>query len=99
MVKLRSLPSLVRAIDTSTTPLPPRQIDVVYDTPQYRAWRAQVVARADGQCEATEHGHRCTRAQPQYRMFADHIIELKDGGHPFDVSNGQCLCYRHHTLK
>jgi hypothetical protein len=32
-------------------------------------------------------------------MFADHIVELKDGGAAFDVANGQCLCGSHHTLK
>jgi hypothetical protein len=32
-------------------------------------------------------------------MFADHIVELNDGGAPFDVANGQCLCGAHHTAK
>jgi hypothetical protein len=32
-------------------------------------------------------------------MFADHRIEIKDGGHPFDLNNGQCLCSTHHELK
>jgi 5-methylcytosine-specific restriction protein A len=32
-------------------------------------------------------------------MYADHIIELRDGGHPFDPRNGQCLCAVHHEKK
>jgi signal transduction histidine kinase len=32
-------------------------------------------------------------------MYADHIIELRDGGQPFDLNNGQCLCASHHELK
>ena len=32
-------------------------------------------------------------------MFADHIVELLDGGDPLDVSNGMLLCGKHHTLK
>jgi len=32
-------------------------------------------------------------------MFADHIKELSDGGERFALSNGQCLCGSHHTLK
>ena len=45
------------------------------------------------------HGHRCSRAQPEHRMYADHIVEIKDGGSILDVTNGQCLCYSHHTIK
>jgi hypothetical protein len=32
-------------------------------------------------------------------MFADHIREIGDGGAPFDLANGQCLCGAHHTRK
>lgn len=32
-------------------------------------------------------------------MFADHIKEVRDGGAPYDLMNGQCLCGRHHTIK
>lgn len=39
------------------------------------------------------------RCAPVERLFADHIVELKDGGAPFDVANGQALCGAHHTLK
>jgi 5-methylcytosine-specific restriction enzyme A len=45
------------------------------------------------------HGYRCTKAQPQHRMFADHIVEIKDDGAQFDVANGQCLCGPHHLMK
>jgi hypothetical protein len=32
-------------------------------------------------------------------MFADHIVELRDGGSRTDPLNGQCLCGKHHSLK
>jgi 5-methylcytosine-specific restriction protein A len=32
-------------------------------------------------------------------MYADHIVELRDGGQPFDLRNGQCLCAVHHERK
>jgi 5-methylcytosine-specific restriction protein A len=32
-------------------------------------------------------------------MFADHIVELKDGGLLLDLRNGQCLCGAHHEIK
>src|SRR5262245_21445457 len=98
--KLRSLPSLVRAVDTRIT-LPPKVKADIYNTPQYHAWRRYVLGRAGGRCEAVDsHGHRCSRAWPEHRMYADHIQEIRmDGGQPFDVANGQCLCAMHHTMK
>lgn len=32
-------------------------------------------------------------------MFADHIVERKDGGAEFDPANGQCLCGSCHSRK
>jgi 5-methylcytosine-specific restriction enzyme A len=99
MPKLRSLPPLVRTVNLQTTRLPTRQIDPTYNTVEYRVWRAQVIARAGGRCEAVDHGHRCTKAQPQDRVYADHVAEIRDGGAPFDIRNGECLCAAHHTRK
>jgi 5-methylcytosine-specific restriction enzyme A len=98
--KLRSLGPQVRATDTSTTPLPPKQKDPVYTTAQYALWRTMVVDRAGGRCEAIDHhGHRCTKARPEHRVYADHIKELRDGGSLLDINNGQCLCASHHEVK
>jgi len=108
MAKLRTLAPRVRTVDTRTVKPPPsrpsfaqqfKARDPFYATPEFRAWRAKVVARAGGRCEAVAHGHRCTKTQPIHRMFADHVIEVKDGGAPFDVANGQCLCGPHHLMK
>jgi 5-methylcytosine-specific restriction protein A len=100
MTKLRTLAPLVRTLDTSTTRLPLKQADPHYLTAEHRAWRAQVLARAGGRCEAVDdHGHRCSKAQPEHRMFADHIVELREGGSLLDINNGQCLCFVHHERK
>ena len=100
MTKLRTLAPLVRAIDTSTTKLSRTEYTATYLTPEYRAWRAHVVQRAGGRCEAVDHhGHRCSRAWPEHRLFADHIRELSDGGSLLDPHNGQCLCASHHKRK
>jgi hypothetical protein len=32
-------------------------------------------------------------------MFADHVVEVKDGGALYDVANGKCLCGSHHSAK
>jgi len=100
MRKLKSLNPLVRTINTSTTPLPPKIKDPIYNTPQFTAWRAAVLKRAGYRCEATDaYGLRCTKAQPEHRMYADHITELRDGGSLIDINNGRCLCASHHELK
>jgi 5-methylcytosine-specific restriction protein A len=91
--RLRNLQSRIAIIDTQTAKPAPKVADALYSTPEYRAWRNKVITRALGRCQWPG----CTRAEP--RMFADHIIEVKDGGAPYDPTNGQCLCGRHHSLK
>jgi 5-methylcytosine-specific restriction protein A len=98
MPKLRTLGPLVRPIAPLVRP-PPRQINRVYNTPEFAAWRAQVVKRAGYRCEAIVDGQRCSKATPHHRIYADHIVELSDGGQPFDINNGQCLCASHHERK
>jgi hypothetical protein len=73
--------------------LEPKTADPHYLTPEHRAWRAAVIRRAGGLCQAP----RCGRAG--VRLFADHIRELQDGGAPLDVANGQALCGRCHAFK
>jgi 5-methylcytosine-specific restriction protein A len=99
MPKLRTLAPLVRTLDTRTTRPSPRQMDPVYNKPEFQLWRARVVERAGYRCEAVDNGDRCSKAQPEHRVYADHIIELRDGGQPFDLNNGQCLCASHHEKK
>ena len=99
MPKLRSLPPLVRAVDTRSVRLPPKVMDPIYNTHDYQRWRAAVVARAQGRCEAVDHGMRCTKAMPEHRVYADHIVELRDGGSLLDLNNGRCLCQAHHVSK
>jgi hypothetical protein len=67
--------------------------DPWYLTPEHRAWRELVIARAGGVCQHPGCGRH------ERRMFADHVVELRDGGAPLDPANGQCLCGMHHTLK
>lgn len=86
--------------DARVAPPAPKQADPHYLTPAHRRWSAAVIDRADGRCEAIlPDGRRCGRARPRHRMFADHIKERADGGAPFDIDNGQCLCGSHHSAK
>ena len=98
MAKLRTLAPRVRTVDTRTTRLLPPS-DPIYNSREYRSWRAMVIAQAGGRCEALVNGYRCTKATPHSRVFADHIVELKDGGSLTDPNNGMCLCFSHHQIK
>lgn len=78
---------------------PPKVAADVYQSPEYRQWREAVIARAGRRCEVVTDGKRCWKREPHNRMFADHKVEIRDGGARFDVNNGQCLCGAHHTAK
>lgn len=88
-----------RTVDARAVKPEAKTADPFYLTPEYRVWREAVVARASRQCEWVEHGERCTKSEPRHRMFADHVHEVRDGGDRYAVSNGMCLCGRHHTIK
>lgn len=70
--------------------LPPKQTASHYQTPEHRDWSAAVIARAKGKCQGC--GER-------KRLIADHIREIRDGGDPLDLNNGQALCWSCHTAK
>jgi 5-methylcytosine-specific restriction protein A len=91
--RVKTLQPRVAVLDTRSAKPPAKQAAPIYLTREHQHWRATVIARARGRCEWPG----CGRAEQ--RMFADHIVELKDGGAAFDVANGQCLCGSHHTSK
>lgn len=98
MAKIKTLSSSLRVIDTRCIKPPPKQADKELSSPEYRAWAAEVKRRAGNQCEWVEAGKRCHVGAPA-RLFADHIVERRDGGALLDPKNGQCLCGAHHTKK
>ncbi len=100
--KLATMRPTVPRYDGRAVQPPPqgKATDPYYLSPDHRAWRAAVLARAGYQCQAVEHGRRCTKGSPHHRLFADHIIERQDQPSlALDVANGQCLCGAHHTIK
>ncbi len=91
---MRSAPMRLRAKDNRRITAAQTSTDQHYNTPEHRTWRARVINRAHGVCQ------RCKQPVPHgHRLFADHIIELRDGGAPHDPNNGQALCYRCHSVK
>lgn len=68
----------------------PKVADVVYRSPEWRGLVARV-KRARGAW--------CCVCGSSHRVIADHIVEVKDGGAPFDASNIQLLCQACHNAK
>lgn len=96
---MRRLAPLAKPFSGSISAPQPKQADPHYATPDHRAWRATVLERAGHRCQWVDAGLRCSKAMPEHRLFADHIVEVADGGALLDPANGQCLCGAHHTLK
>ncbi len=94
---LRNIRPRLPVLDLRTAHPAPKTADRELLTGVHRAWRHAVLSRAGHRCEWVEHGVRCERAAPTHRLFADHIIERKDGG-AVDGA-GMCMCAIHHGLK
>ena len=89
---IRMQQSFVRVADTSIARVAPKVAAPAYQTADHKRWRELVIARAGGRCQGAG-PHAASR------LYADHIVEIRDGGAPLDVSNGQALCAACHTLK
>ena len=90
---MRMLKPALRTMDTRTCKPTPKTVDAELGTRDWKSMRERVIREAGGKCEHPG----CGRAEP--RMYADHIVERRDGGAVFDRANLQCLCAKHHTLK
>ena len=102
MVKLRTIGHKLRpSIRPAKVTVGPKVADSVYSHPRFKAFRTVVLRRAGYRCEYVDPATkvRCSKGAPKDRVVADHIIEIKDGGDPFDASNGQCHCIEHNTRK
>lgn len=93
MARLSTLRPRVAVLDTRAAKPAPKQVDPYYLSAEHKAWRAAVLRRARYACE------KCGRAGHDVRLFADHIVEIRDGGAATDPANGQCLCGACHTRK
>ena len=99
-MSLRKLPPLVKALPSFFASQQRKAGREWYQTPEHKAWRRAVLDRAGWRCQAILiSGERCKNAAPGHRLYADHIVEIEDGGSPTDLDNGQCLCHAHHGAK
>lgn len=94
MPRLTTIRPTIRTLDQRTAKEPVKVKAQFYDTPEYRAWRAAVIARAGGRCQDP-----ACRAQVGGKLYADHIVELRDGGAPLDLANGMARCASCHGAK
>lgn len=88
MARLRALPPRLGAAP-SRWPRQPKQPDPHYQTAAHRDWANAVKERAGWKCES------CGAAG--VKLYADHVIEIKDGGDPFGP--GKALCAPCHGRK
>lgn len=91
-MKLPTLGSKMPILPGYSAPLAPKVAEPLYRSPEFATWRRAVLQRAGGQCQHPGCGER-------RRLYADHIVEVKDGGARFDPANGQALCAAHHNRK
>ena len=91
MTTLRNLTPRLATISTRIVAPAPKTADPHYQSAEHRAWRTEVLRRAAHRCQD------CGRTGT--RLFADHVIELRDGGPPTDPANGRALCGACHTKK
>ncbi len=88
--RLRTMAPRLATLDTSIVKAEPKRSDPHYSSAEHLAWRAAVIRRAGFQCE------KCTA---RGKLYADHIVELRDGGAALDPRNGRALCASCHTKK
>jgi 5-methylcytosine-specific restriction enzyme A len=69
-----------------------KETEPFYKTPAWRRFAKNVVRKRGKICQLCGVG-------VSKRVFVDHVIELKDGGAPFDEDNVQVLCGSCHTWK
>ncbi|WP_147049081.1 HNH endonuclease signature motif containing protein [Methylobacterium gnaphalii] len=97
MGRLGTLAPRLKVLDTRTARPAPKVADPELLTAEHKAWRLEVLKRAHWRCQwpgCQAHGRR-----GGVRLYADHILERKDGGASLDPRNGQTLCPKHHQVK
>jgi hypothetical protein len=94
MTKLTMLGPRIPTMDTRRAKPAQRVPDPIYSSAAHRRWRDEILRRAGGRCQDPA----CRTPDRATRIYADHIVELKDGG-AFDLSNGLGRCGSCHTRK
>lgn len=91
MSRLPSLKHRIAPRDTRTAQPGPKITASHYGTEAHRQWARDVIRKAGYACQG------CGRRG--VKLYADHIVELKDGGSATDPANGSAKCASCHTKK
>jgi 5-methylcytosine-specific restriction enzyme A len=95
--RLRALQSRIATLDTAIARTPAKQADRVYDSPEWRRLRMEIITERGERCEDPE--HRPDMPRGGVRIELDHIRELKDGGALLDRKNLLLRCRSCHVRK
>ncbi|WP_073051991.1 HNH endonuclease [Kaistia soli] len=94
--RLQTLKPAIATLDTRTAMPPPKVANPFYLSTAWRALVAEVTAERGPLCQDP----LCKRASRYAsRVFADHVVELQDGGAPLDKGNILLRCGSCHTRK
>lgn len=105
MARLGTLKPKVSTADLRKVRPAPKRADAELQTPAHRAWRKAVLDRAGWRCEDCGKGAAlygdpaAVRPDVFVVLYADHIVERRDGGDPLDPANGRCRCASCHSKK
>lgn len=91
MPRLTTLRPAVRALDQRTAKEPLKRAEPFYLSPEWRGLVADIRAQRPACCQDCERRNT--------RLFADHVVELKDGGAALDPRNVKLLCGSCHGRK
>jgi 5-methylcytosine-specific restriction endonuclease McrA len=94
---LRTLAPTVPRIDVRVAKPPPKTADAFYSSPAWRALVTRLIAERGRRCEKCGKTHNADGSP--VRIFGDHIVELQDGGAPFDPANVMLLHGACHSAK
>ncbi|WP_454629585.1 HNH endonuclease [Bradyrhizobium cenepequi] len=101
--RIPTLGSRIATLDTRKAKPLPKKADPHYQSAEHEAWAEFVKRRAGYRCEHIDErtGRRCERSRANGdRMYADHIVELKDDrSRALDRDNGACKCAEHNVRK
>lgn len=96
MPKLKNMAARVTTLETRTAPLPPKTIDPFYLSREWRALVGKIKRERGETCEDPSCKGPHHRGQ---RIYADHVVEIQDGGAKLDARNVMLRCARSHGLK
>jgi len=75
----------------------PYRTDPELQTHEHKKWSIAVRRRAGYRCQGAQHDPG--KPREGVMLYADHIVERRDGGARYDLGNGQALCASCHVRK